>query len=101
MHLGNLSTHSWVHYVPGLTRYLDLPDVASLHAPKPLLVQQCSQDRLFPPAGMRGAVRKIADAYARAGARDQFVGRFYDAPHQFTRAMQDEAFDWLDRELKK
>lgn len=97
----HVDTHSWVHYVPGLQRYLDLPDVASLHAPKPLLVQQCAQDRLFPPAGMRDAVRKIADAYARAGARDRFVGRFYDAPHQFTRAMQDEAFDWLDRQLKK
>src|SRR5581483_9069049 len=59
----HVDTHSWVHFVPGQARYLDLPDVATLHAPRPLLVQQCAQDALFPLEGMREAVRKIADAY--------------------------------------
>ncbi len=97
----HVDTHSWVHFVPGQARYLDLPDVASLHAPKPLLVQQCAQDGLFPPTGMRDALQKIADAYAKAGAADRFTGRFYDVPHQFTRQMQDDAFDWLDRQLRR
>jgi dienelactone hydrolase len=96
----HVDTHSWVHFVPGLQRYLDLPDVMSLHAPQPLLVQQCSQDRLFPLAGMRDAVEQIGAAYAKAGVRQHFTGRFYDAPHLFSRPMQDEAFDWLDRQLR-
>lgn len=96
----HVDTHSWVHFVPGQTRYLDLPDVATLHAPRPLLVQQCSQDRLFPLEGMKESVQKIDDVYAKAGARDRFSGRFYDVPHIFTRQMQDEAFDWLDRQLR-
>jgi dienelactone hydrolase len=95
----HVDTHSFVHFVPGQARYLDLPDVASLHAPKPLLVQQCAQDGLFPPAGMREALQKIEAAYTRAGAAAQFTGRFYDVPHMFTRPMQDEAFAWLDRHL--
>jgi dienelactone hydrolase len=95
----HLDTHSWVHFLPGLHRYLDLPDVASLAAPRALLVQQCARDQLFPPAGMKEAVENIAAVYDRAGAREKFVGRFYDVPHQFTRAMQDDAFAWLDRHL--
>jgi dienelactone hydrolase len=96
----HLDTHSWVHFVPGLHRYLDLPDVASLAAPRPLLVQQCAHDALFPGAGMREAVRIIDAVYRKAKVRGKFLGQFYDVPHQFTRVMQDDAFDWLDRHLK-
>lgn len=96
----HVDTHSWVHFLPALHRWLDLPDVASLAAPRALLVQQCSQDRLFPIDGMREAVEKIGAAFAKAKAGDSFSGRFYDVPHLFSRAMQDEAFEWLDRHLK-
>jgi dienelactone hydrolase len=97
----HIDTHSFVHFVPTLHRYLDLPDVVSLHAPQPLLVQQCSQDRLFPLAGMKESVEKITAVYAKAGVKERFSGRFYDQPHRFTRDMQDEAFDWFDQQLKK
>jgi hypothetical protein len=96
----NVDTHSWVHYLPGLHRFLDWPDVASLAAPRALLVQQCRQDRLFPLEGMEESVKKIAAVYEKAGAGDRFSGRFYEAPHRFTRAMQEEAFDWFDRVLR-
>ena len=95
----HLDTHSWVHFLPGLHRYLDWPDVAALAAPRALLVQQCAKDKLFPAAGMKDAIGKIAAGYEKAGARERFIGRFYDVPHQFTRAMQDDAFAWLDRQL--
>ena len=95
----HVDTHSMVHFLPGLHRYLDWPDVASLTAPRALLVQQCSRDGLFPIEGMRESVAKIAKAYGKAGVGERFSGRFYDAPHMFTRAMQDEAFEWLGREL--
>jgi dienelactone hydrolase len=96
----HLDTHSFVHFVPHLHRWLDLPDVVSLMAPKPLLVQQCSQDGLFPPAGMKAAVEKIAAVYRKAGAGERFTGRFYDIPHRFSLAMQDDAFAFFDRHLK-
>jgi dienelactone hydrolase len=96
----HLDTHSWVHFLPGLHRDLDLPDVATLAAPRALMVQQCAQDGLFPLAGMKAAVDTIGAAYAKAGAAGQFAGRFYDVPHRFGVAMQDEAFDWFDRHLK-
>ncbi|MFO0864177.1 MAG: alpha/beta hydrolase family protein [Gemmataceae bacterium] len=95
----HVDTHSWVHYMPELHRWLDWPDVASLAMPRSLMVQQCSRDGLFPLEGMRESLEKIGAAYAKAGCKEKFVGRFYDAPHHFTRGMQDDAFDWLDREL--
>lgn len=96
----HIDTHSWVHFLPGLHRWLDWPELAALSAPRALLVQQCSQDRLFPLTGMQESIRRIGDLYASAGVPDRFSGRFYDEPHRWTRAMQDEAFDWLDRQLK-
>lgn len=95
-----IDTHSWVHFLPGLHQWLDLPDVASLHAPQPLMVQQCRQDGLFTLEGMEESLRNIAAAYAKAGTVDRFVGRMYDEPHRFSRAMQDEAFAFFDEHLQ-
>ena len=92
--------HSWSHFPPTVHRYLDMPDIVSMMAPKPLLVQQCTHDGLFPLSGMKTAVDKIAAVYNKAGAKDQFSGRFYNNEHQFTRQMQNEAFEFFDTHLK-
>lgn len=91
--------HTWMVFTPGLRRELDLPDVAALHAPGALLVQQCRRDHLFPSAGMEAAVAKIGRIYAKAGLAERFRGSFHDVPHSFVPPMQEEAFDWLDRWL--
>lgn len=96
----HVDTHSWVHFLPGLHQYLDWPDLVSLTAPRALLVQQCSKDGLFPLAGMQESNAKIAAVYEKAKASEKMSGRFYDAPHLFTRTMQDEAFEWFDKHLK-
>jgi dienelactone hydrolase len=96
----HVNTHSFIHFLPGLTRYVDLPDVIACMAPKPLMVQQCTRDALYPIDGMRESVRKIAAVYEKAGAASRFQGRFYDRPHVFSASMQDEAFAWLDHWLK-
>ena len=97
----HVDTHSWVHFVPGLHRHLDLPDVVSLNAPRPLLVQQCRRDALFPLEGMEAAVKTVADVYARAGVAERFTSRFYDVPHQFNVQMQEDAFAWFDTQLRR
>jgi dienelactone hydrolase len=97
----HLDIHSWVHFLPGLHQYLDWPDVATLIASRPLLVQQCAKDELFPRAAMKEAVEKIGAGYSKAGMKDRFTGRFYDVPHRFSREMQREGFAWMDRNLKK
>jgi hypothetical protein len=89
-----------MHFLPGLTRFVDLPDVIGCMAPKPLMVQQCRRDALYPLEGMEESLRKIAAIYKKAGAASKFEGRFYDQPHIFSVAMQEDAFAWLDRWLK-
>lgn len=96
----HVDTHSFMHFLPGLTRFMDLPDVIACMAPKPLMVQQCSRDGLYPLEGMKESLSKIAAIYDKAGAGANFEGRFYDHPHLFSLKMQDEAFTWLDRWLK-
>lgn len=96
----HIDTHSWIHFLPGLHRLMDFPELAALAAPRALLVQQCSQDRLFPLSGMQSAVTRLAELYQSAGHRKQFDGRFYDEPHRWTLPMQDEAFAWLDERLR-
>lgn len=96
----HLDTHSFIHFVPHLHQWLDMPDVVSMAAPRPLLVQQCSKDGLFPLAGMKEAVDLIAKVYEKGGAKEQFTSRFYDVPHKFTKEMQDDAFAFLDKHLR-
>jgi hypothetical protein len=48
---------------------------------------------------MQGAVDRLTRIYAKAGIPERFRGTFYDDTHSFRPAMQDEAFDWLDRWL--
>lgn len=95
----HLRSHTWMIYIPGLYSAMDLPDAAGMVAPNALFVQQCAQDRLYPMAGMKGSVSKLAKIYAKAGSPDRFRSAFYDVPHSFTPDMQEEAFDWLEKWL--
>jgi dienelactone hydrolase len=95
----HVDTHSYIHFLPGLTHFLDLPDLIGCMVPKPLMVQQCSQDALYPLEGMQQAVKRIAAIYEKAGAGSMFKSGFYEHPHVFSREMQEDAFDWMDRWL--
>ena len=95
----HIDTHSFSHFLPGLARYLDLPDVLGAFAPKPLLVLQCARDSLYTPDSMREAVDKLGKIYTKAGAAGAFAASFHDVPHRFTIKMQDEVFRWFDKHL--
>jgi dienelactone hydrolase len=86
--------------VPGLYRHLDYPDVASLAMPTPLLVINGSKDDLFEPAGVRASFEKLAACYQKAGVPELLRTRLYDAPHEFNREMQAEAWSFLEKHLR-
>lgn len=95
-----LTSIGFMKVVPGLYRYMDLPDVVSMNAPGGLMVIQGTQDGLFTNAGVAAAYDKIAAVYRKAGVPERFAGVTYDGPHEFNAEMQDKAFAWLDRWLK-
>lgn len=86
-------------HIVGLYRYLDLPDLAALIAPRSVLVINGSKDRLFPPQGVDAAFAKIAQCFRKAGAPERQICRLYDAPHEFNVEMQSDAWAWLERSL--
>jgi dienelactone hydrolase len=92
IHTVGLSFH-----ISGLYRYMDLPDLAALVAPRAAMVINGSQDRLFALDGVHAAFEKIGRCYTKAGAPDRQRCRLYDAPHQFNADMQAEAWEWLRR----
>ena len=66
-----LNNNCSCNYVPGLWRHFDLGDVASLVAPRPLVVQSCTEDHLNGPRGVVNADEQVAvarAAYALLGA---------------------------------
>jgi dienelactone hydrolase len=90
-----VNTVGFTFHIPGLYRYLDLPDLASLIAPRSVFVINGSKDALFPPEGVDKAHRKIEACFRKAGAVEHQRCKLYDAPHQFNREMQAEAWEWL------
>ena len=92
---------AWYMTQPGLPRLLDYPDMASLAAPKPLLVFGGGEDKLFPPDSVAEAFGRMAAVWQAHGAADAFEARVWpDKGHTFTADMQDAAFDWLDSQFK-
>jgi dienelactone hydrolase len=92
----HVGKHAWCNFIPALTRVLDWPDVAALHAPDPLLVMQGSQDDLFPLAGFQRAAERLRNIYAKAGVPGNLDISTFDLPHCFSREMQDHAWAFFD-----
>jgi dienelactone hydrolase len=81
--------------IPGMYRYFDLPDLGALIAPRALMVQMGSQDKLFSPAGVQAAFAKIDHCYRKVGSPDRQSCKLFDVPHQFNKEMQSQAWEWL------
>ena len=79
----------------GLLRYLDLPDLSALIAPRPALFINGSRDGLFNQEGLKAAYEKIGRCYTKANSAERQVCRLYDAPHEFNPQMQTEAWQWI------
>lgn len=86
--------------IPGVSRWLDYPDIAALALPSPILVINGRRDALFEPGGVQSCFDKLASCYRKAGVPERFRGSWYDTPHEFNVDMQTEAWQWLDRWLK-
>lgn len=97
----NRSQSAYSMLIPGMRRWLEIPDVASLVCPRGLLLYAGRQDELFPEHGTEAAFARIRSVYQDHGCPESFVGQWWDRPHCFDRQMQDAAFDWLGRALQQ
>lgn len=96
LHLnGNCSCN----YVPGLWRLLDMGDIASLIAPRPLLVQSCEDDHLNGARGLANVDEQldiVRDAYKLVGHADGLSHEVCPGGHHLGVAHLAEDIEWLD-----
>ncbi len=85
---------------PNIARYLDYPDVASLAAPKPMLVYAGAKDKLFPIDAVNSAFDTMHSVWKANNAEDKLTTKIWEEKgHTFTEDMQKESFDWLDKQF--
>ncbi|MEX2233547.1 MAG: hypothetical protein WD824_15395 [Cyclobacteriaceae bacterium] len=94
-------THTWMTYVPVLPNEMDFPEILGLRAPLATLVLNDEQDQLYTLPEMKRADTILREVYKKAKAEDHYACSYYPGPHKFDANMQDEAFAWFDRWLKK
>lgn len=96
LHLnGNCSCN----YVPGLWRLLDMGDIASLIAPRPLLVQSCEGDHLNGARGLANVDEQldiVRGAYELVGHADDLLHEVCPGGHHLGVAHLAEDIEWLD-----
>ena len=86
---------------PGLSHYLDYPDVASIACPKPMMFCCGDRDGLFPVQSIRDAFAKMRQVWDSQNAGDKLITKLYDSPHEYNLMMQKDAFGWLDKVINK
>jgi dienelactone hydrolase len=91
------SSYTMLH--PGLSLSLDIPDVASVACPKPMLFYNGRQDKIYPVPAIETAYKKMRAVWESQKAGDHLETKLWDAPHVFNVEMQEEAFAWLQEQL--
>ena len=87
---------------PGLASKLDIPDVASLVAPRPLLIFNGGKDKLFPPAAVSDAYHKVHQVWDSQNKGENLLTQTWpELGHVFYQEQQDIVFPWLDNRLMK
>lgn len=90
------------NYVPGLWKLVDMGDIGSLIAPRPLVVQSCTEDRLNGERGIVNAkeqVEIIRAAYGLFGKEELVRHEICGGGHQFHSEHLSEDLDWMRKEL--
>ena len=88
------------NYVPQLWRHYDMGDIASLIAPRPLVVQSCRGDHLNGPRGLQNVLEQmdiVRRAYDLYGASDRIVHDVCEGEHRFH---SEHIFEAMDTVLK-
>ena len=78
----------------------DYPMVAALMAPRPLLISNTDNDRIFPLDGVYRTFMKTRQIYELLGAGDKVSLHVTSGPHKDTQELRVHAFRWFNHYLK-
>jgi len=62
--------HCACNYIPGMAKYFDMGEIASMIAPRPLIVVTGDQDNIFLLDGVKKVFAVIQEIYRKEGAED-------------------------------
>lgn len=86
---------------PGIPARLDIPDVAGIAAPRPLLLFNGGKDTLFPSESVEAAYAKAHRIWRSQQAELNLTTQLWpELGHVFVQEQQEAAFVWLDQWLK-
>ncbi|TVY08893.1 alpha/beta hydrolase family protein [Paenibacillus cremeus] len=88
--------HCIDNYVPGLSLDVELPDVISLIAPRPLLLEAGKSDRIFPIHGTLEAYEALSIVYSRLDVSDRLELDLFEGEHEISGRV---AYDWFGKML--
>lgn len=95
----HLNGNCGCNYTPGLWRLLDMGDIASLIAPRPLLVQSCEEDHLNGVRGLANVDEQldiVRDAYELLGCGEGLRHEVCPGGHHLGVTHLAEDIEWLD-----
>lgn len=78
----------------------DYDRLASLVAPRPLLLSNSDKDSIFPLDGVVRVHRSIREVYELLDAADNLGLHLTEGPHSDTQELRVGAFSWMNRHLK-
>lgn len=90
--------HCDCNYIPGIRKYAEMSDVASMIAPRALLIEAGTKDEIFPIEATKTAYEKLKNSYRILHVEDHLDIDIQEGGHRFYGV---KAFDWMDRWLKK
>lgn len=77
-------------FIYGLAKKLDFPHIAALASPRPLLLFNGTNDKLFPIRGVQQAYNTIQGVYEREKALDYLTLKLLEEKHFFNKKQQEE-----------
>jgi len=89
--------HCECNYVPGILKYAEMSDVASLIAPRALLIESGTKDDIFPIKATEFSISKVKKVYELLQATDKLESDIFEGRHQISGR---KAYGWLKEQLK-
>lgn len=74
--------HCIDNYIPGILKYGEMYDIASLIAPKPLFIESGTKDQIFPIKSTKYAYEKVRKVYEFLGVADRIDSEFFEGRHE-------------------
>jgi dienelactone hydrolase len=85
-------SHCACNFVPGLSRFGEINDLAGLVAPRPMLVEAGHRDPIFPIGAVKKTIAKTRRVYRAFRAEDRLATDYFQGRHQISGR---KAYAWL------